>query len=137
MEPRGDLVEETAEGCRLTWRVGVQPRRAARLLAPLALKALGAQGRKGFGALEALARGEKAALRWTDVVDPEPLPPESPLWEMPGVIITPHVGAQSKRRIDDATELFCDNLQRFRSGRPLRNLIDKQLGFPRREGAAD
>lgn len=68
-----------------------------------------------------------------DVTEIEPLPPESRLWELPNVIITPHVGAQSKRRIDDATDLFCDNLRRFRAGQPLRNLIDKRLGFPRPE----
>ena len=53
-----------------------------------------------------------------DVTEIEPLP-NSRLWDLPNVIITPHVGAQSKRRIDDATDLFCDNLQRFREGRPL------------------
>ncbi len=66
-----------------------------------------------------------------DVTEIEPLPITSRLWDLPNVIITPHVGAQSKRRIDDATDLFCDNLQRYLQGKPLRNLIDKQLGFPR------
>jgi D-3-phosphoglycerate dehydrogenase len=65
-----------------------------------------------------------------DVTDPEPLPAESPLWDMPNVIITPHVGGQSATRSDDMTNFFCDNLQRFVSGRPLRNLVDKRLGFP-------
>lgn len=72
-----------------------------------------------------------------DVTEIEPLPESSRLWDQPNVIITPHVGAQSKRRIDDATDLFCDNLQRFRNGRPLRNLIDKELGFPRRAADAE
>ncbi len=65
-----------------------------------------------------------------DVVEREPLSPESPLWDMPQVIITPHVGAQSARRLDDVTELFCRNLQRWNSGLPLWNLVDKRLGFP-------
>lgn len=65
-----------------------------------------------------------------DVTEVEPLPAESTLWDRPNVIITPHVGGQSARRIDDMTEFFCDNLSRFLAGRPLRNLIDKQLGFP-------
>ncbi len=67
-----------------------------------------------------------------DVTEIEPLPETSRLWDLPNVIITPHVGAQSKRRIDDATDLFCDNLRRFSQGLPMRNVIDKQLGFPRR-----
>lgn len=65
-----------------------------------------------------------------DVAEVEPLPAESPLWKMPNVLITPHVGAQSRRRVPDTVDFFCDNLQRFLSGRPLRNLVDKQLGFP-------
>jgi phosphoglycerate dehydrogenase-like enzyme len=70
-----------------------------------------------------------------DVTDPEPLPPESPLWEMPNVIITPHVGGQSDWRIDTMTDLFCRNLRRWRAGLPLINfLIDKRLGFPIRGG---
>jgi len=65
-----------------------------------------------------------------DVVEPEPLPPESRLWDLPNVIITPHVGGQSATRADDITNFFCDNLRRYLSGAPLVNLVDKQLGFP-------
>ena len=66
-----------------------------------------------------------------DVTDPEPLPPASPLWGIPGVIITPHVGGQSGWRIDNMTRLFCRNLRRRRAGLPLVNyLTDKRLGFP-------
>jgi phosphoglycerate dehydrogenase-like enzyme len=70
-----------------------------------------------------------------DVTDPEPLPPESRLWAMPNVIITPHVGGQSSWRIDNMTKLFCRNLRRWRQGLPLINyLADKRLGFPIRGG---
>lgn len=66
-----------------------------------------------------------------DVTDPEPLPPGNKLWELPNVIITPHVGGQAKTRIDDMTDLFCENLRRWRAGKPLINLLtDKNLGFP-------
>ncbi len=65
-----------------------------------------------------------------DVTDPEPLPIESPLWAMPNVIITPHVGGQAASRIDDMTTFICDNLSRYQAGRSLRNLVDKRLGFP-------
>lgn len=65
-----------------------------------------------------------------DVTEVEPLPQESPLWSMPNVIITPHVGAQAASRNDDATALFCDNLRRYFAGQPLRNVVDKRLGFP-------
>lgn len=65
-----------------------------------------------------------------DVTEHEPLPASSPLWEMPNVIITPHVGGQSARRIDDMTAFFCQNLRRWQRGEPLANLVDKKLGFP-------
>ncbi len=70
-----------------------------------------------------------------DVTEPEPLPPESRLWDLPNVIITPHVGGQSRWRIDNMTRLFCRNLRRWRAGLPLVNyLSDKRLGFPIRGG---
>jgi len=66
-----------------------------------------------------------------DVTDPEPLPTTSRLWELPNVIITPHVGGQSSWRIDNMTRLFCENLRRRQTGEPLINyLSDKKLGFP-------
>lgn len=66
-----------------------------------------------------------------DVTPEEPLPATSQLWDQPNVIITPHVGGQSARRIDDMTDFFCENLRRYLAGEPLRNLlVDKRLGFP-------
>jgi len=67
-----------------------------------------------------------------DVTEQEPLPPASRLWDLPNVLITPHVGAQSRSRYDDATNLFCENLRRFLRGQELVNRVDKALGFPRR-----
>lgn len=67
-----------------------------------------------------------------DVTEIEPLPTDSPLWDLENVIITPHVGAQSARRVDDTTDFACDNLRRFLAEEPLENLVDKQLGYPAR-----
>jgi len=64
-----------------------------------------------------------------DVTEVEPLPKESPLWDLANVIITPHVGGQSARRTDDVTDRFCENLRRYQAGQTLIDLIDKQLGF--------
>lgn len=71
-----------------------------------------------------------------DVTEKEPLPTDSKLWDQPNVIITPHVGGQSKRRLDNGTNFFCENLRRYLAGEPLKNLVDKQLGFPRRQPTA-
>ncbi len=80
--------------------------------------------------VEALRSGHLAGAVM-DVTDPEPLPAHSPLWNMPNVIITPHVAGQSRWRIDNMTKLFCRNLRRWYTGRALINyLADKTLGFP-------
>ncbi len=80
--------------------------------------------------VEALQQGRIAGAVM-DVTDPEPLPLDSELWDMPNVIITPHVGGQCATRIDDMTDLFCENLRRWKSGEPLINLLtEKRLGFP-------
>jgi len=65
-----------------------------------------------------------------DVTGEEPPRPDSRLWTAPRLLITPHVGGQSKHRIDAMTGFFCDNLLRYRQGKPLVNLVDKRLGFP-------
>jgi len=70
-----------------------------------------------------------------DVVDPEPLPQDSLLWDLPNVVITPHVAGQSRRRVDDMTDLCCENLRRYIAGEPLHKLVDKQLGFPLRHAS--
>ncbi len=68
-----------------------------------------------------------------DVTEFEPLPVGSPLWDFPQVLITPHVGAQSADRIDRTTQLFCENVRRYLTGKALMNLVDKRLGYPRPE----
>lgn len=80
--------------------------------------------------VRALEQGRLAGAG-LDVTEIEPLPEDSPLWEIPHVMITPHVGAQSARRYDDVTDFFCENLRRYLAGEPLLNLVDKELGFPR------
>jgi D-3-phosphoglycerate dehydrogenase len=81
--------------------------------------------------VEALITGHLSGVG-LDVTEVEPLPASSRLWDLPNVIITPHVGAQSRTRYDDATRLFAENLGRFQRDEPLVNVIDKRLGFPKR-----
>ena len=59
-----------------------------------------------------------------DVTVPEPLPQDSPLWDMEQVILTPHCAADSTLYMDRAMEQFCENLKHFEQGEPLLNEID-------------
>lgn len=61
---------------------------------------------------------------WLDVFATEPLPPGSPLWSLPNVVVSPHSAATSDRENDRITDLFCENLRRDRSGEPLLNVLD-------------
>ncbi len=79
--------------------------------------------------LAALNSGQLAGAG-IDVAFTEPLPVDSPLWDHPNVIITPHVGAQSARRHQLVTDLFCRNLKRFLLGESPYNLVDKRIGIP-------
>ena len=65
-----------------------------------------------------------------DVFAREPLASDSPLWHFPQVLLTPHVAGVSPGRFwDRLTTLFLDNWARYRSGEPLRNLVDQQAGY--------
>jgi phosphoglycerate dehydrogenase-like enzyme len=61
-----------------------------------------------------------------DVFETEPLPGDSPLWEMPNVIMTAHYAGASPRYYERAMPIFLDNLRRYRDGEELRNLVDKR-----------
>ncbi len=63
-----------------------------------------------------------------DVTDPEPLPQEHPLWAMPNVIITPHVGGGTERWRERAVALIADQLGRLIDGRPLINVVARGSG---------
>jgi phosphoglycerate dehydrogenase-like enzyme len=62
----------------------------------------------------------RAAL---DVTDPEPLPPDHPLWRQPGVLISPHVGGASSAFFPRADRLMAAQLNRFIAGQPLENIV--------------
>lgn len=77
---------------------------------------------------EALQEGwiSGAAL---DVFETEPLPEDSPLWELDNLIITAHYAGVTANYNERALDLFVDNLRRYRQGQPLRNVVDKGLGY--------
>ena len=74
--------------------------------------------------LLAALRGQRLRGAVLDVAPSEPLPSEHPLWDMDNVILFPHSASTSSRENERLTELFIDNLGRYLSGRPLRNVFD-------------
>ncbi len=64
-----------------------------------------------------------------DVTAQEPLPRESPLWSMPGVLITPHMSGLTTGYSRRVAELLADNLRRLQRGEPLLNQVNFQAGY--------
>lgn len=64
-----------------------------------------------------------------DVFESEPLPSDSPLWELENVIISPHVSGFTPHYDDRATDLFAENLRRYLNGRSLLNVVNREHGY--------
>lgn len=78
--------------------------------------------------VNALREGEIAGAG-LDVYEVEPLPAEHPLWTMPGVLMTPHVAAAGPHLDERRLQILLENCRRFSSGRPLKNVVDKERWF--------
>jgi len=78
--------------------------------------------------LNALAEGRIGGAI-LDAFREEPLPPTSPFYDLPNVIVTPHTAWSTGRVLDRSIELFCDNLRLFAAGEPLVNLVDPSAGY--------
>ena len=78
--------------------------------------------------LEVLKNGKLAGAA-LDVFPEEPLPANSPFWQMPNVILSPHISGSSVHYEERAVDLFSENLHRYLGGLPLYNLFDRQRGY--------
>jgi phosphoglycerate dehydrogenase-like enzyme len=76
-------------------------------------------------ALESGALGG-AAL---DVFETEPLPEDSPLWSVPNLIISPHIAGNMPDYLDQAGDVFVENMQRFLEGREMLNVVEWARGY--------
>ncbi len=64
-----------------------------------------------------------------DVFNTEPLPPDSPLWKLPNVLISPHISGFTPLYNERAADLFAENLRRYVVGEPLLNVVDQDQGY--------
>jgi phosphoglycerate dehydrogenase-like enzyme len=78
--------------------------------------------------VKALQEGWIAAAG-LDVFEDEPLPQDSPLWDMDNVIITSHYAGATPYYDERAMAIFMDNLRRYQAGEPLHHVVDKQRGY--------
>ncbi len=78
-----------------------------------------------------IAALEKGAVRGAalDVFHTEPLPPDNPLWKLPGALISPHISGFTPRYDERAADLFAENLRRYVVGEPLLNVVDRDLNY--------
>ena len=79
--------------------------------------------------VSALQNGRIAAAG-IDVCEQEPLPPESSLWDVPNLVISPHCAGLSPQRMQQMANFFIENLGRYVAGQALVNLVDQKLGYP-------
>lgn len=80
-------------------------------------------------ALTSALKSGKVRAAGLDVTDPEPLPSNHPLWSMSNVTITPHNATNSDHLNERRLQLYRENLERFLTSRPLRNVVDKQRRY--------
>jgi len=80
-------------------------------------------------ALVAALESGRLAGAGLDVTDPEPLPADSPLWEMPNVLITAHTSGSTPRYWDRGVALLEENIRRYLAGEDLLNVVDVGEGY--------
>ena len=80
-------------------------------------------------ALATLLREGRLRGAALDVFDEEPLPATSPLWDVPNLVVTPHVAGFSRDYLPRSFEIFADNVRRLERGEALLNEIDRERGY--------
>lgn len=90
---------------------------------------MGRGGHVDEPALIAALREKRIKAAYLDAFVEEPLPPDSPLWSLPSVLVMPHNSATSQHLVEHTSSLFVENFRRYCAGEPLMNLVDKKAGY--------
>ena len=80
-------------------------------------------------ALAGMLRDRRLSGAVIDVQDPEPLPSDAALWQVPNLILTPHVSCDDPRYVDMLLDAWTANLERLLAGQPLHNVVDRARGY--------
>jgi len=124
-----DLKQRLEDDVKVSLKSGDKQRVAALRLVLAAIKQVEIDDRiTATDDLVTALRSGQVAGAALDVTDPEPLPADHPLWQMPNVIITPHVSSNGGNSIRHMIVLR-ENLRRFIAGDALLNVVDPELGY--------
>jgi phosphoglycerate dehydrogenase-like enzyme len=82
-----------------------------------------------YDAMSDMLRDGRLGGAVIDVQDPEPLPADSALWDVPNLILTPHVSCDDPRYVDMLLDAWAANLTRYLAGETLRNVVDRSRGY--------
>ena len=82
-----------------------------------------------YAALAEMLEHDRLSGAILDVQDPEPLPPESPLWSTKNTIITPHVSSDAPDYVATLLDAWFENFRRLLAGEPLRNVVDRARSY--------
>ena len=146
-KPRPEFVEEVLPTSRLNEMLARSD--YVVLSPPITLATKGMIGREQLGAMKPNAylinvgrgplvdeaalietlRARKIAGAALDVFDKEPLPADSPLWDLDNLLITPHTGGFTEKMWERQYAIFTENLRRYLNAQPLLGLIDKHRGY--------
>ena len=80
-------------------------------------------------ALAAALRSGRPAGAYLDATEREPPPADSPLWDLPNLILTPHISGVTRGHDARAVDMFVQQLHRYRTGEPMLNVVDLELGY--------
>lgn len=132
--PRADFVALCLPGTGATWHLFDESRLRQMKKGAILLNVGRGTAVDSYALCEALHSGHLGGA-CIDVVEPEPLPKEHPLWEAPNLLLTPHVSGfyHLPETFERVVRIAVANLEAFGAGRPLKNQVDLAVGYRRNE----